>query len=163
MELHAAAEGLLASSHRWKWVFAGFGRLMHKKFCCLLNTYLVKMILQFVTLAEDTQSAGWEFGTKLNLTWECLQSPIMHLIALRQEPGLSLFSSNIPVKVQWVKGLSATNGPKKVENNLLFVVLTHFFYVSEPSQDDKLSFMQWPDLLNIIFSLLEIKRCTELP
>lgn len=51
----------------------------------------------------------------------------MHLIALRQEPGLSLFSSNIPVKVQWVKGLSATNGPKKVENNLLFVVLTHFF------------------------------------
>lgn len=49
----------------------------------------------------------------------------------------------MPVKVQWVKGLSATNGPKKVENNLLFVVLTHVsFYVSEPTQDDKLSFMQ---------------------
>lgn len=120
------------------------------------------MILQFVTLAEDTQSAGWEFGTKLSLTWERPQSPMMHLITLRQEPGLSLFSSNMSVKVQWVKGLSATNGPKKVETNLLFVVLTHFsFYVSEPSQDDKLSFMQWPDLLNFIFPLLEIKRCTD--
>lgn len=81
---------------------------------------------------------------ELNYVWHENVCSLPWCIWLHLDKNLDcLFSLNMPVKVQWVKGLSAINGPKKVENNLLFVVLTHVsFYVSEPSQDDKLSFMQ---------------------